>query len=58
MTEGGRPPSPRAVRLLDHDRKSLKVIAVKVFIGLAKYIEPTALMQSAGGLPSKRLKNS
>ena len=33
--------------------------AVKVFIGCsARDIAPTALMQSAGGLPSKRLKRN
>ena len=56
------------VQLLDHDRRSLKVIAtndadsngvLKVFIGCsAKDSEPTALMQSAGGLPSKPLKKN
>ena len=56
------------VQMLDHDRKSLKVIAtndadsngvLKVFLGCStKDIKPTSLMQSAGGLPSKPLKKS
>ena len=56
------------VQLLDHDRRSLKVIATndadsngvaKVFIGCsARNVRPTSLMQSAGGLPSKPLKRN
>ncbi len=56
------------VELLDYDRKSLKVVAVnpadtsgtaKIYIGCStKSIEPSSLMQSAGGFPTKPLKKN